>query len=38
MSAQPLPIGASGMSIHVTKVTFYLENHFAWQVKYYFKV
>ena len=38
MSAQPLPIGASGMGIDVTKVTFYLENRFVWLAKYDFKV
>ena len=36
MSAQPLPIGASGMGIDVTKKHFYLENHFIWQEKYDF--
>lgn len=34
MSAQPLPIGASGMGIDNTKVTFFfIEYHFVWQSK-----
>ena len=38
MSAQPLPIGAFGMGIDLTKVTLFLENHFVWLAKYDFKV
>lgn len=37
MSAQPLPIGAFGMGIDVTKVTLFLGNHFVLPVKYDFK-
>ena len=37
MSAQPLPIRASGKGIDVTKITLFLENHFAWLIKYDFK-